>query len=281
MSTAVIEDPVVAGPEQESEGAAEGLTLFHRAIVEHDEVAWEGLVIRYRGLVLEWVRRALGTPMAREEADDWVTRAFERFWIAVSRERCRFYSLPAALRYLKLCVRSVVLDDVRARHAGRSESLDEIDQHRLLAPGAAAGSDVELTVLGQLAAHDLWQAVERALPDPVEREIIYLSLVLDMKPGEICQRYPRRYTSVAEVYQAKRNALDRLRRNPQVRASLDRRAGPAGRGGCATARATPVTHRHQRDHQRAPTGQPRQPSMDRGRDHAAASRGRGALVGSA
>src|SRR5262245_40245228 len=93
-------------PSGEHDPAAEGLALFRRAIEEGDPAAWEALVSRYRGLVLDWVRRSLHGPLPREDEDDWVTRAFERFWLAVGPEGSHFRDLPAALQYLKLCVRS-------------------------------------------------------------------------------------------------------------------------------------------------------------------------------
>ena len=104
--------------------AASGLALFRLALEEGDQGAWEAIVSRYRNLVLDWTRRSLRAPIPREHEEDWVTRAFERFWLAVGPEGSHFRDLPAALQYLKLCVRSVVLDATQGRiltrvlHAG-------------------------------------------------------------------------------------------------------------------------------------------------------------------
>lgn len=183
------------------------LELFRRAICDRDEQAWTAIVAEYCQLVRTWVRQQ---PMADElSEDDVVIGTFARFWSAVRPERWHeFESLPALLQYLRLCARSLVLDNVRARRPARTVSLDS------LTPVAMSGG--EERVMAELAASDLWDVVRGALPDERERLLAYLSMVCEMKPGEIRARHPARFTSVAEVYRVKRNVLERLRRHPAV-----------------------------------------------------------------
>ena len=54
------------------------------------------------------------------------------------------------------------------------------------------------------------------LVDDGERRVVYCSFALDMKPGEIQARQPELFATVADVYRLKRNALDRLRRSPEI-----------------------------------------------------------------
>ena len=210
------------GESDETDPAAEGLRLFRRALEDGDPAAWEALVSRYRGLVLDWVRRARRGPIPHEHEDDWVTRTFERFWLAVGPEGSRFRDLAAALQYLKLCVRSVVLDDVRASQQAAIEPLDDLDERRVVGtPGAArTAPDVESVVFDRMASRELWQAVLDSLPDEDERLIAYLSFVQEMKPAEIVAAHAHRFGAVADVYRIKRNAIDRLRRSPQILARL-------------------------------------------------------------
>jgi hypothetical protein len=49
---------------------------------------------------------------------------------------------------------------------------------------------------------------------------VYLSFVLDLKPGEIQERHPELFASVDDVYRIKRNVVERLRRSPQIREFL-------------------------------------------------------------
>jgi hypothetical protein len=59
--------------------------------------------------------------------------------------------------------------------------------------------------------------VAAALPDPVDRRVIYLSYAVGLRPGEIARRVPAAFPEVAAVYRRKRQALDRLRRDGRLR----------------------------------------------------------------
>ena len=209
--------------------AASGLALFRLALEEGDQGAWEAIVSRYRNLVLDWTRRSLRAPIPREHEADWVTRAFERFWLAVGPEGSRFRDLPAALQYLKLCVRSVVMDDVRARRAVDLEPLEDLDERRITGcPGAARSApDVESVVFDRLGSRDLWQTILETLSGRDERLVIYLSFVQGMKPAEIATSRARDFASAADVYRIKRNAIERLRRAPRLLARWGPEALPS------------------------------------------------------
>jgi hypothetical protein len=191
------------------------LELITRAVRDSDQVAWSRLVDTYRSLVLARVRRTSTLVHAESEAY-WVNRAFERFWSAVKADRLeQFPTSRAVQKYLSLCAHSVVMDELRLRKRARCERLPEDSDE---APAAHANQDLPWD---RLIAGELWQAVARELPDENERLVAYLSLVRDMKPSHIAQRYPTRFESVSEVYAIKRNVLDRLRRSTQVRRYLD------------------------------------------------------------
>jgi DNA-directed RNA polymerase specialized sigma24 family protein len=89
--------------------------LFRRAIVEHDHCAWELVYAQYRPLVTGWVTRHAAFPTSGEEAQYFVNRAFEKMWLALAPEKFgQFANLKSLLRYLQMCVHSVILDHVRA-----------------------------------------------------------------------------------------------------------------------------------------------------------------------
>jgi hypothetical protein len=189
--------------------------LFRRAVVERVSAAWEAVYEQYRGVVLAWVRRH---PMAVTFAEDdvyWINRTFERFWGAVGPERFEtFPGMAALLRYLKMCAHSVLMDDVRARHGTRLEPLTDQDA------GMGESPDTENIVVSALAGGALWDVIQRALLDETERHVAYCCFALDLKPREVYERHPNLFGSVDDVYRIKRNLLDRLRRNPEIRAFL-------------------------------------------------------------
>ncbi len=190
--------------------------LFRRAVCQQDNAAWATLIDRYRGLVLAWVRQHASAAMAHEEDDYWVTRTFERLWAAIGPERFdQFPTMGALMQYLKLCAHSVVLDDARARWAAQLESLDALPPAR-----CPAAPDEVSVAAGRLDGQELWASILRLIVDDSERLVVYLSFAHDLKPRQIYERHPQRYTSVADVYRVKRNALDRLRRCPRLQRLL-------------------------------------------------------------
>jgi hypothetical protein len=100
--------------------------------------------------------------------------------------------------------------NVRARRAVEIESLDRVGD-------GDATTDVEAIAMGEMAGHELWQVIAEEVPDETERLVVYWSFALGLKPGEIHERSPERYPSVADVYRIKRNVLDRLRRSQRLR----------------------------------------------------------------
>src|SRR5262249_49271063 len=122
--------------------------------------------------------------------------------------------LPGLLKYLKLCVHSVLLDEVRARRAASVSSLDEVPET------APDPRNAEESVMGDLAGQQLWRAITQELQSEAERVVAFLSFARDLKPSEIFSRHPSLYEDVADVYRVKRNVLERLRRSPKVRAFL-------------------------------------------------------------
>ncbi len=191
--------------------------IFERAVALRDEDAWAAIMAQYRGIVLAYVGQHTAPSMLRESDDYWVNRAFQRFWTAVGPERFgQFPDLAALLKYLKLCVHSEVMDEVRARKAAVTASLDEVGT------SVASPDNAERSAVGKLAAEQLWQTILDELQDEAERVAAYLSFARDLKPAEIFDRHPRLYASVADVYRIKRNVIERLRRSAEVRAFLPR-----------------------------------------------------------
>jgi DNA-directed RNA polymerase specialized sigma24 family protein len=189
--------------------------IFHRAVVERDDAAWEAIVVQYRGIVLAYVGQHTAAPLLRETEDYWINRAFQRFWGAVGPERFRLFpDLPSLLKYLKLCVHSVLMDEVRSRRASSSASLDDVPE------SLPARTDAERAVLGKLSGQQLWDTINRDLQDEAERKVVLLSFARDLKPSEIAERHPELFATVTDVYRVKRNVIERLRRNTEIRSFL-------------------------------------------------------------
>lgn len=189
--------------------------LFARAIERREPPAWEAIVAQYRGMVIAAIKQHSAAALVGENDDFWVNRTFQRFWIALGRDRFgHFNGLPALLKYLKMCAHSVLMDEVRARRGAQLSSLED------LPPGAGQAVDAEDEAIGALSGVELWQVVKQVLPEESEWLVAYLSLARDLKPAEIQQRHQDRFATVADVYRIKRNVLDRLRRSAEIRAFI-------------------------------------------------------------
>jgi hypothetical protein len=75
-------------------------------------------------------------------------------------------------------------------------------------------------VIGYERRQKFWGIVLGRLHDEKERLVIDESFVLGLKPREIYDKYPQKFTDVDEVYKIKQNILARLRRDPELKKLL-------------------------------------------------------------
>ena len=195
---------------------AAGLELFRRAIADGDEAAWRDIIDMYRGLLLAQAGRQVVRGLVFEDDGFCVDRAFQRFWGASRAGRIRrFDDLGAILKYLKMCLGSVMLDEARARRRQAWMSFDD------LAPEADVNADPSGEVIGRLGRRELWAAVECELADPKQHLVARLSFVAGLSPREILARHPDEFEDVFDVYRIKRNMIDRLRRSRTIQHLID------------------------------------------------------------
>src|SRR5574340_361659 len=105
------------------------LELFRRAITRRDEDAWACIYQQYAPLVLTWVNQhqSATSLLGQDGCAPLVNAAFAKFSQALTPVKMgNFDSLAAVLKYLKMCVHSVVADEVRARQARQYEETLEL-----------------------------------------------------------------------------------------------------------------------------------------------------------
>jgi hypothetical protein len=189
------------------------LELFRRAITKRDDDAWICIYQQYSPLVLTWVNQhQSATPLLGQDGSaPLVNAAFAKFSQALTPAKMdNFDSLAAVLKYLKMCVHSVVADEVRARQARQYEEALELMEHE------PATDDPADSVISNLSAQGLWQVIQEELNGEDERVLIYLAYIHGMKPSEISSQNRRLFPTVDDVYRIKRNVLERLRRNRRL-----------------------------------------------------------------
>jgi hypothetical protein len=185
------------------------LELFLRAIEQRDELAWEQIYQRWKGLLLHWLFRHPLARLALEQwsSEDYITLALGKFWQAVthsSRDKPIFSTRPALLAYLRSCLNSVVFDAVREADVQRCNvCLSDVAEEVVSSPLEVDGGE-------------LWRSIEQVLPGRRERLLVYLRYVQGERPREVVATHPQEFPNVQEVYRLERNILNRLRGHPAL-----------------------------------------------------------------
>lgn len=188
--------------------------LFRRVIVLRDEWAWVAIYELYNPVVSSWIL-PLVSQLKGVDLEVLVNEAFARFAHAMTTEKWRdFACARALLGYLKRCAKSAATDYLRWRHPRRPEdSLEAVSQEPLL-------DDFSEAAVDRLAAQELWAIVCREAPSPEERLILALNIMQGMPPRTLQRRYPTVFPHVQNIYHVRRNVLDRLQRNRELRRLL-------------------------------------------------------------
>jgi hypothetical protein len=184
--------------------------------VLHDEEAWVALYDLYSTLVGSWIlHSAAAGQLPKDEYTCLINAAFAKFYRGVNAERfADFRSVEALLSYLKCCVRSVVLDEVRSR---RSRLCYEVPLDGL--ENEPVQADPAEDVISTLGFAQLWQQIETLLQSEGER-ILLREMARGIKPREIHARHQQIFASVEEVYRVQRNLRGRLIRHQREWARL-------------------------------------------------------------
>lgn len=183
--------------------------LFRRALTKQDEEAWYGLIAQYTTLVGSWIQRHPAFRVSGETNEYFLNRAFEKLWLSVDAKKFkRFDGLACILRYLQMCVHSVIIDHQRANSmaALQTRLVEHIpDSHN---PG------VEHRAFEQVQQERLWKYLHDTAKDEQERVCMRASFMLGLKPGQILEHFPQAFSTVDEIYLIKQNVIARIRRDP-------------------------------------------------------------------
>ena len=195
--------------------------LFRRAIIEHDQLAWEAVYSQYHLLVGKWVKQHPGFEASGEDVSYFVNCAFEKIWIALTPEKfTHFTHLASLLGYSKMCVHSVIVDHNRVREQACLCQYTEGSAVEI----PAQKESVEERVLDRVERLRFWDLIYSHLHDEKERRVMHGTFVLAQKPRELYDQYPGYFNSVDEVYLIKQNVLDRLKRDPEFKKFLSQDA---------------------------------------------------------
>lgn len=185
--------------------------LFQRAFHGLEE-AWHALQMQYKSQVAGWVTRHPGFNTSGEEIDYFVNGAFFKFWNAMIPDKFRrFVDLGSLLRYLQMCVHSVISDYNRSNDLANTYDPTE-------GPKQAKASENrkgQAEILNGVHWQKCREWINTRLKNIKERLVIRLYIDDALKPREIYALSPGIFENVDEIYRIRQNVFARLARDPE------------------------------------------------------------------
>ena len=184
--------------------------LFRRAIRETDQFAWDMIYAQYKPLVTGWVKQNQAFEASGEEVEYFVNGAFGKISGILTSERFDgFAEIGSLLRYLKMCVHSVIVDHTRSADQPKLYPLDDALKEPSTDPA------LENQTIDRAYRQAFWDLVSGRLHDEKERLVMEGLFILALKPRQLYERTRPKFTDVGEIYRVKQNILARLGRDPE------------------------------------------------------------------
>ncbi len=196
--------------------------LFHRALAQQDQQAWEAIYLEFSRMVQGWVYTYSRFRDTDEPASYFVNEAFARLWKFGSchAQAGRFEALSSYLQFLKMCVGTAIEDYLRKtdKDALRRAAypLDKDGKEEFSMPLSDIPPEWSFLV------KDVQQALlETTQEDKLERLVAEGAWVHGLSPRDIQAEHPDLFCGADQVSQIKSNILRRLKRHPSLLKWLD------------------------------------------------------------
>src|SRR5687768_1948627 len=128
--------------------------LFRRAIRDTNQFAWDMIYAQYRSLVTGWVKNSTAFQASSEQVEYFVNGAFGKIAVILTAEKFgRFEEIGSLLRYLKMCVHSVIVDHNRLADQANLYPLEDVENE----------ASTDLTLESQSMEHSYRQTLRKRL----------------------------------------------------------------------------------------------------------------------
>lgn len=183
------------------------LTLFRLALEENREDAWNKIIELYTvELRKRFYKHAPWNSLIQEDQDDIVLETFERFAEQNRKKPLQISSLEGVLKYLYLCLSTVILLHKRAREK------EHVVVDRLHHVTDMLEPDPADWVARDMAAQEIWQQVKSCCDNSCEEQVMYHWLGQHDTASEIVQDLSACHLTIAKVYQIVEKVLRRYRK---------------------------------------------------------------------
>lgn len=178
--------------------------LFRRALVDHNQQAYELVYTQYKGMVTQWVKSRLHVPYINEDVEECVNWAFASMFSSVSKEGNfgKFPALNRLLSYLQSCAYSAAAGKNRKSKVIVEELVEEL------------GDDTDLVedILDEEKKKTARSLVETNLKSGQEWIVYEEYFEWGFMPKQIYARHPDKFLHTQEVSRVKQILLERLER---------------------------------------------------------------------
>jgi DNA-directed RNA polymerase specialized sigma24 family protein len=182
--------------------------LFRRALEDQVQDAYTSVFRIYQPQCARWVLGFAGFADTNEPSPDgFVSEAFARLFQELRGENFKqFPKLESVLAYLKRCVVTAILQQLRQRKAAQLE--DE------------AGENIEVTFESTVESEQIWERIRLLLPDPSDQALVDYRFRQGLMPAAIAGLHPERWASARQVSVALQRVVRTLRGDAELRSRL-------------------------------------------------------------
>jgi hypothetical protein len=153
--------------------------LFTLALQANNTLAFTLIYRIYEPLVKRWVVQHTSYTSTRQSVEHFVSAAYASFYASLrGNSLVNFPTVAQLLAYLKTCVNTAILQEIRAAKKQRLD--DEL-------PESTPTKIVETTT----TFDELWQHICRLIPNEQDQLAMRCAFIEDRKPAEIAELYPQ------------------------------------------------------------------------------------------
>ena len=205
------------------------LELWKRACCG-DQPAWTAVADSYLNYVETIVWSKYRSDLARQEnVEDIRQDAFLRMARYYTCARAaEAVSLGQVLRFLSDCTTSACMDwhdkHVSDAYMDSIDAEEEDDAGGTLErdlPDTSDDADVEGLLLEKEQRRRFWAAFSQICPNPLDALVFHMMFVEGYPPSEILRLRPDMFTSVQDIFERKRKAIDRGKNNTLLQQMAD------------------------------------------------------------
>ena len=195
--------------------------LFRKAFLDKSQTAWNYIYDQYYSQMLRWIRGQKGVATCGEDAEYFVNRGFEKFWLQVRKKDFvnSFPHLGGVLKYLHMCLVGEYIDYLRKHKNLLSQEVElspEVNQEGISSKEAMP----EATIVKNDEIERFMEWINENLKNEKEQIVFERAFHYGQAASEIFSLHQNLFSDVKEVYQVKENLLRRIRRKVKKQEAL-------------------------------------------------------------